>query len=256
MYRCNCRVCAGQHGTRGGHRRCVQPGDLRLGAPRQPALRLPTRMSQGNLELQPACFRFPTFDAGSIAVGECLTGDTLRADTAATASSMKYIHGSFCKQLSNWHLQAARSRQGKVEKSLLSFATTYPGWEPGAAAKQMLSGLRNAVAPAGVMRHLVLCWTWPSVAGRGHAACERLQTVSFHSAAVCGPDPAPLHEDAQLSVQALTPLAPAAGRLGRHPGRTTRTPCTWEPRTCQVHSLMKSIAASDCSQARLCDTSM
>lgn len=29
-----------------------------------------------------------------------------------------------------------------MEKSLLSFATTYPGWEPGAAGKQMLSGLR------------------------------------------------------------------------------------------------------------------
>ncbi len=38
--------------------------------------------------------------------------------------------------------QAARSRQGKMEKSLLSFATTYPGWEPGAAEKQMLSGLQ------------------------------------------------------------------------------------------------------------------
>lgn len=45
--------------------------------------------------------------------------------------------------------KAARSRQGKVEKSLLSFATTYPGWEPGAAAKQMLSGLRNAGPPVG-----------------------------------------------------------------------------------------------------------
>ena len=35
-----------------------------------------------------------------------------------------------------------------MEKSLLSFATTYPGWEPGAAAKQMLSGLRPAAAGA------------------------------------------------------------------------------------------------------------
>jgi hypothetical protein len=46
-------------------------------------------------------------------------------------------------------VQAARSRQGKVEKSLLSFATTYPGWQPGAAAKQMLSGLRAATPQLG-----------------------------------------------------------------------------------------------------------
>ena len=46
-------------------------------------------------------------------------------------------------------VQAARSRQGKVEKSLLSFATTYPGWQPGAAAKQMLSGLRGATPHLG-----------------------------------------------------------------------------------------------------------
>jgi hypothetical protein len=46
-------------------------------------------------------------------------------------------------------VQAARSRQGKVEKSLLSFATTYPGWQPGAAAKQMLSGLRAATPHQG-----------------------------------------------------------------------------------------------------------
>ena len=37
--------------------------------------------------------------------------------------------------------QAARSRQGKMEKSLLSFAATYPTWEPDAAAKQLLSTL-------------------------------------------------------------------------------------------------------------------
>lgn len=36
-----------------------------------------------------------------------------------------------------------------MEKSLLSFATTYPGWEPGAAAKQMLSGLRLLAPAAG-----------------------------------------------------------------------------------------------------------
>ena len=37
--------------------------------------------------------------------------------------------------------QAARSRQGKMEKSLLSFAATYPTWEPDAAAKQLLATL-------------------------------------------------------------------------------------------------------------------
>jgi hypothetical protein len=41
--------------------------------------------------------------------------------------------------------QAARSRQGKMEKSLLSFAATYPTWEPDAAAKQLLA----ALAPPG-----------------------------------------------------------------------------------------------------------
>ena len=38
-------------------------------------------------------------------------------------------------------LQASRSRQGKMEKSFLSFVSTYPTWEPGAAAKQMLASL-------------------------------------------------------------------------------------------------------------------
>jgi hypothetical protein len=37
--------------------------------------------------------------------------------------------------------QAARSRQGKMEKSFLSFAATYPTWEPDSAAKQMLLSL-------------------------------------------------------------------------------------------------------------------
>ena len=41
-------------------------------------------------------------------------------------------------------LQASRSRQGKMEKSLLSFAATYPTWEPDAAAKQMLMTLGQA----------------------------------------------------------------------------------------------------------------
>lgn len=40
--------------------------------------------------------------------------------------------------------QASRSRQGKMEKSLLSFAATYPTWEPDAAAKQMLMALGQA----------------------------------------------------------------------------------------------------------------
>ena len=38
-------------------------------------------------------------------------------------------------------MQAARSRHGKLEKSLLSFATHYPLWEPDAAAKAMLGAL-------------------------------------------------------------------------------------------------------------------
>jgi hypothetical protein len=40
--------------------------------------------------------------------------------------------------------QAARSRQGKMEKSFLSFAATYPTWEPDSAAKQMLIALGQA----------------------------------------------------------------------------------------------------------------
>lgn len=37
--------------------------------------------------------------------------------------------------------KVARSRQGKMEKSLVSFATAYPTWEPGAHAKQLLAAL-------------------------------------------------------------------------------------------------------------------
>ena len=48
-------------------------------------------------------------------------------------------------------LQDARSRQGKMEKSFLSFAATYPSWEPAATAKQMLACLGqepgNSVGP-------------------------------------------------------------------------------------------------------------
>ncbi|EIE20298.1 APG9-domain-containing protein [Coccomyxa subellipsoidea C-169] len=40
--------------------------------------------------------------------------------------------------------KAARSRQGKMEKSFLSFAATYPTWEPDSAAKQMLLSLGQA----------------------------------------------------------------------------------------------------------------
>lgn len=36
-----------------------------------------------------------------------------------------------------------------MEKSLLSFATTYPGWDPGAAAKQLLGALRAPHPPPG-----------------------------------------------------------------------------------------------------------
>ncbi len=47
-------------------------------------------------------------------------------------------------------LQASRSRQGKMEKSFLSFVSTYPTWEPGAAAKQMLASLdpRHPLSPS------------------------------------------------------------------------------------------------------------
>ena len=47
-------------------------------------------------------------------------------------------------------VQASRSRQGKMEKSFLSFVSTYPTWEPGAAAKQMLASLdpRHPLAPS------------------------------------------------------------------------------------------------------------
>jgi hypothetical protein len=40
------------------------------------------------------------------------------------------------------YLQDNRSRQGKMEKSLISFATTYPGWEPSDTAKQLLMAVR------------------------------------------------------------------------------------------------------------------
>ncbi|KAK9802892.1 hypothetical protein WJX73_002447 [Symbiochloris irregularis] len=45
--------------------------------------------------------------------------------------------------------KTARSRQGKMEKSLLSFATTYPTWEPGVAAKQLLAAVSEHPLQAG-----------------------------------------------------------------------------------------------------------
>ena len=38
-------------------------------------------------------------------------------------------------------VQTHRSRQGKMEKSLVSFMATYPSWQPDAAAKQLLNSL-------------------------------------------------------------------------------------------------------------------
>ena len=38
-------------------------------------------------------------------------------------------------------LQDQRSRQGKLEKSLVSFMANYPTWQPSAAAKQFLNTL-------------------------------------------------------------------------------------------------------------------
>ena len=43
-------------------------------------------------------------------------------------------------------MQAARSRQGKMEKSFLSFAATYPSWEPDSMAKQLLASLAGGPA--------------------------------------------------------------------------------------------------------------
>ena len=44
-------------------------------------------------------------------------------------------------------VQTKRSRQGKMEKSFLSFAATYSTWEPDAAAKQMLASLNMQSGP-------------------------------------------------------------------------------------------------------------
>ena len=58
----------------------------------------------------------------------------LAATTAKSSRVRRAVHA----------VQASRSRQGKMEKSLLSFAATYPTWEPDAAAKQMLMALGQA----------------------------------------------------------------------------------------------------------------
>jgi autophagy-related protein 9 len=39
--------------------------------------------------------------------------------------------------------QDARSRQGKMEKSFLSFVTTYPTWDPNPVGKRMLVALAH-----------------------------------------------------------------------------------------------------------------
>ena len=45
--------------------------------------------------------------------------------------------------------QVARSRQGKVEKSLLNFAATYPGWTPDAATSHLLDSINPAAGLPG-----------------------------------------------------------------------------------------------------------
>lgn len=44
-------------------------------------------------------------------------------------------------------VQGHRSRQGKLEKSLVSFMATYPSWQPDAAAKQLLATLADQPQP-------------------------------------------------------------------------------------------------------------
>ena len=56
--------------------------------------------------------------------------------------------------------QADRSKQGKMEKSLLSFAATYPGWVPGPDAANMLA----SVGPSGALPpHGTLSLTLPKL---------------------------------------------------------------------------------------------
>ena len=52
--------------------------------------------------------------------------------------------------------KAQRSRQGKMEKSFLTFQATYPGWEPDASGKDMLNSLNGfANANENVLRRSV-----------------------------------------------------------------------------------------------------
>ena len=79
-------------------------------------------------------------------------------------------------------LQASRSRQGKMEKSLLSFAATYPTWGPDAAAKQMLMALGQAPplrGPAGAsadlasMQSAVAASLFPGAPRSGHFCASK-----------------------------------------------------------------------------------
>ena len=77
------------------------------------------------------------------------------------------------------NLQAARSRQGKMEKSFLTFVSTYPTWEPGAAAKQMLASLdpRHPAPPAPGFPYTSL---YHSPAGMSKHMCTCMPKLQWH----------------------------------------------------------------------------
>ncbi|KAI3424722.1 hypothetical protein D9Q98_008111 [Chlorella vulgaris] len=91
-----------------------------------------------------------------------------------------------------------RSRQGKMEKSFLSFAATYPAWEPGAAGQQLLQQL-NAACPS------------PSPAALLTGPASLAWSVLPVS-----PRAAALQQQQQAQAQQLLRWQPGAARLQQH----------------------------------------
>lgn len=91
-------------------------------------------------------------------------------------------HGNSKYGATTHSAKAARSRQGKMEKSFLTFVSTYPTWEPGAAAKQMLAALdpHHPLAPTPHFPYTSLYHQPDNISGPRAAMQHALASASPH----------------------------------------------------------------------------
>ena len=179
--------------------------------------------------------------------GGCRARTSL-ARAGCTGAGMAGLPDQLCWQVhashSGWMLggqswlrlrpaQAARSRHGKLEKSLLSFATQYPLWEPDAAAKAMLSAL-SVQHPQQGSPHFPYTAFAGHLQGDLHASLASDPGVHFSS---------PMSQQAQHAASAAR--TPPAAQQGPHPA----LPLGAQPSACTARCLSRSVGLGEAAAA-------